>query len=266
MALLCLAAQNQEPKPEFEAASVKTAVPLGPLGMRFIRSGGPGTSDPGTYRCQNCSLFQIVLEAYGVKLPLRFSGPSWLQSVRFDISAKLPTGATQEAFQSMLQNLLASRFKLAVHSEKREMRVYELAVARNGPKFKESAPKDMLGDDAPPPGVKRDAEGYPVLPPGVMMAVVPGHARLRSENKPMAWFVEMLSNQMGAPVVDATGLHGKFDFILSWTFEEAGSATDPAGPILPSALQSQLGLKLEEKKGLVEVLVVDRIEKVPTEN
>lgn len=259
--LACLAAQCQTLTltPAFEAASVKTAIPLGPLGMRFIRSGGPGTPDPGTYRCRNCSLFQIVLEAYGIELPAKFSGPEWLQSVRFDISAKLPEGATRESFQSMLQNLLAERFKLAIHREKKEMRVYELAVARNGPKFQEAVPKDAPQDDQPAQKLKTDSEGYPVLAPGMTMAVVPGHARLRSENRPMEWLAGMLSNQMGSPVVDATELRGKYDFVLSW-------ALDDAGPTLLSALQSQLGLKLEEKKAPVEMLVVDRIEKVPTEN
>ena len=258
-AAACFAAQCQTPTPAFEAASVKTAVPLGPLGMRFIHSGGPGTPDPGTYRCQNCSLFQVVLEAYGIQLPARFSGPEWLQSVRFDISAKLPAGATRESFQAMLQNLLAERFKLAVHREKKEMRVYELAVARNGPKFQEAVPKEAVpaGEAAQP--LKRDGDGYPILPPGMTMAVIPGHARLRSDNRTMEWFAGMLSNQMGSPVVDATGLHGKYDFVLSW-------ALDDGGPDLLSALPEQLGLKLEEKKAPVEVLVVDRIEKVPTEN
>jgi len=276
MALACLAAQGQTPKPAFEVASIKPAIPLGPLGRRFIISGGPGTRDPGLYRCQNCSLYQIVMDAYGIKLPTKFSGPDWLQSVRFDISAKVPEGATEEAFHVMLQNLLVERFKLAVHREKKEMPVYELSVAKNGPKFKESVPKDAPKDDAPSDKMmKRDSEGYPILAPGVTMAVIPGHARLRSENQTMEWLADMLSSPMGGgPVVDVTGLKGKYDFALSWTFEERSAASggtsaaapDPTGPSLLTALQSQLGLKLEEKKRPVEVLVVDHIEKAPTEN
>jgi uncharacterized protein (TIGR03435 family) len=274
IALAGLAAQGQTPKPAFEVASIKPAIPLGPLGMRFDISGGPGTRDPGLYRCQNCSLYLIVTAAYDIKLPAKFSGPDWLQNVRFDISAKLPDGATKEAFHLMLQNLLAERFKLAVHREKKEMPVYELTVAKNGPKFKESVPKDAPQDDASPGKLKTDGEGYPVLAPGMTMAMLPGHARLRSENQTMEWFADMLSHQVGGPIIDATGLKGKYDFVLSWVLEERSAArggmpdaaSEPTGPTLLSAIQSQLGLKLDAKKGLVEVLVVDHIEKVPTEN
>jgi uncharacterized protein (TIGR03435 family) len=266
IALACLAAPGQTAKPVFEAASIKTAVPLGPLGMKFETNGGPGTSDSGLYRCQNCSLYMIVLKAYGIRLPVQFSGPGWLENVRFDVSAKVPDGATKEEFLVMLQDLLAERFKLAVHHEKREMAAYELAVAKNGPKFKVSGP-DV--DDGPPEEgkLRRDSEGYPIPPRGVIMAAVPGHARLRSDNQSMEWLAEMLSGQTGKPVVDATRLKGRYDFVLSWTIQErSAAAADPDGPDLLSAVQLQLGLKLEEKKRPIEMLVVDHIEKVPSEN
>jgi uncharacterized protein (TIGR03435 family) len=205
-----------------------------------------------------------VLEAYGIESPSNFSGPPWLQSTRFDVSAKIPGGATKPAFQSMLQNLLAARFKLTVRRENREMPVYELTVAKNGPKFRESSPKDAPTPDAPQEKIKADSEGYPILPPGMMMAVIPGHARLRSENRPIEWFARMLTNQLGSPVTDATGLPGKYDFVLSWVIEEPGG--DPTGPTLADAVQSELGLKLQQKKGPVEILVVDHIEKAPTAN
>jgi len=237
--------------------------------MRFVVNGGPGTSDPGLYRCQNCSLYMIVLEAYGIRLPVQFSGPAWLENIRFDVSAKVPEGATKEEFLVMLQDLLAERFKLAVHNEKREMAAYELVVAKNGPKFKISVPKEASDvDDAPPDDgkLKRDSEGYPVLSRGAIMAMVSGHARLRSENQSMQWLAEMLSGQTGRPIVDATGLKEKYDFVLSWAFQDTGAAADPDGPDLLSAVQLQLGLKLEEKKRLIQMLVVDHIEKVPSEN
>jgi uncharacterized protein (TIGR03435 family) len=268
--LACLAAQAQTAKPAFEAASIKPAVPLGPLGMRFVINGGPGTSDPGLYRCQNCSLHLIVLAAYGIRLPVQFSGPAWLENVRFDVAAKVPEGATKDEFLLMLQDLLAERFKLAVHREKREMPAYELVVAKNGPKFKASVPNETPDVDETPEEngkMKRDRDGYPVLPRGVIMAVVPGHARLRSDSQSMEWLAEMLSGQTGTPVVDATGLKEKYDFVLSWAFQDTGAAaTDPDGPNLLSAVQLQLGLKLDNKKRLVQVLVVDHIEKVPTGN
>jgi uncharacterized protein (TIGR03435 family) len=199
--------------------------------------------------------------------------------VRFDFTAKIPPGTTKEAFRLMLQNLLADRFKMAVHREKKQMQVYELTVAKNGPKFKEAVPKDAPQDDGPPQRLQRDSDGFPILAAGTTMAAIPGHARMQSANQPIAWFIEMLSGQLQGPVVDATGLKGKYDFVLSWAYADRGSSSaEPAAgappaaeleeyrPALLTAIQSQLGLKLREKKGLAEVLVVDHIEKAPTGN
>jgi uncharacterized protein (TIGR03435 family) len=268
--LLSLASHAQTTGLKFEAASIKPATPLGPVGMRADRKGGPGTTDPGLYRCQNCPLSWVVTEAYSV-LPFEFFGPDWLQTVRFDFSAKLPEGTTKDAFRAMLQNLLAERFKLAVHREKRPMQVYELTVAKNGPKFHEGVSKDAPQDEGPSGRLQRDGDGFPILPPGTTMAIASGHARLRSDNQTMAWFVEMLSGQLSSPVIDATDLKGKYDFVVSWAFGGSNSSgspdlLDPPGPALIAAVQAQLGLKLEQKKGRAEVLVVDHIEKVPTEN
>ena len=106
------------------------------------------------------------------------------------------------------------------------------------------------------------------------MAVVPGHARIRSDNQTMAWFVKMLAGQLGSPVTDATGLSAKYDFVLSWSFEEGGpsaagapaASVDTYHPALIAALQSQLGLKLEQKKGQADVLAIDHMNKTPSEN
>lgn len=95
----------------FEVASVKPATPLGPLGMRSDQKGGPGTSDPSMFTCRNCSLYWVLADAYTIH-GYDFSGPSWLQSQRFDFSARIPAGSTREEFQNMLRNLLAERFKL----------------------------------------------------------------------------------------------------------------------------------------------------------
>jgi uncharacterized protein (TIGR03435 family) len=278
--LVCLAAQGQTAKPTFEAASIKTATPLGPLGMRSDWHGGPGTSDPGTFRCLNCTLYSLVKTAYGIRFTFGFSGPDWLQSLRFDVSAKVAAGATKEAFQGMMQVLLSERFKLVVHREMKQMQVYELTVGKNGPKFKEAVPKDAPHDDDPPPAkLKRDSDGFPILTPGMSMAMIPGRARVRSENQPIEWFTEMLSVQLQCPVLDATGLKANYDFTLSWAFEDRSSASPPdiGGappaaelesyiPSLITAVESQLGLKLQQRKGQAEVLVVDHMEKVPTEN
>jgi uncharacterized protein (TIGR03435 family) len=239
------------------------------MGMRADRKGGPGTADPGMYRCANCPLFWVVSEAYDLQ-PFEYVGPDWLHDVRFDFAATVPTGTTKDTFRTMLQNLLADRFKFAVHREKKEMSVYELGVAKNGPKFAESTPKDAPKVDGPMAKLERDRDGFPILPAGTTMAVVPGHARIRSDNQTIAWFVRMLSGQLQGPVIDATGLKSKYDFVLSWSFEDnnaaGGSPLDTYRPALLSAVRSDLGLKLDQKKGQVEVVVVDHLEKVPTEN
>ena len=262
----CLAAYGQT----FEAASIKPATPLGPAGMRVDRTGGPGTPEPGTYRCQNCPLSWVMTEAYHVR-DFEFSAPDWVNNTRFDFAAKLPeSGATKDEFRKMLQNLLVERFQLAVHREKKDGQVYELTVGKGGPKFHESKPDQAESDEASGPP-KRDPDGFPILTGGMTMAMTGGHARLRSHDQDIPWFTEMLSGQFRAPVIDSTGLKGKYDFVVSWAFADRSngvvseSLEDPLSALI-SAVQSQLGLKLERKKGQFETLVVDHMEKKPTEN
>ena len=120
IAFLGVSAQAQTPKPAFDAASVKPATPLGPMRMRSDRKGGPGTSDPGRYACTNCPISWVFAEAFNNIQPFEYVGPEWMTAVRFDFDAKVPPGTTKQAFAVMLQNLLADRFKLAVHREKRQ--------------------------------------------------------------------------------------------------------------------------------------------------
>jgi uncharacterized protein (TIGR03435 family) len=259
--VVCLAANGQT----FEAASIKTATPLGPRGMISNQKGGPGTSDPGLFTCENCSLYWVLADAYKIH-DYDFSGPGWLQETRFDFSAKIPAGATGEEFQTMLRNLFAERFKMTTHHETRTVPAFEMTVAKNGPKFKESTPHEEPKDDGSGPKFQRDAEGYPILGPGAGMALAPGHGRMRSQEQPISWFAEMLSNQLRTPVIDATGLKAKYDFMVQWSWDEGPEAMSAAAAALVSAVQSELGLKLERKKGPVNVLVIDHIEKTPTAN
>jgi uncharacterized protein (TIGR03435 family) len=242
-----------------------------------------------------------------------------MDTERFDIVAKVPKGATKEQFRVMLQNLLRERFKLTIHREKKDSQIYELVAAKNGPKLKESveepAPADAAkngGPDAgapgapppppppPPPGgmprITMDKEGFPVLPPGMgkgrgpMIIMMNGKARAQGDGLSMEQIVTFLSNQIGKPVTDGTGLKGKYDLKLQWAPESMGrggmmppppgagrgmgaegagpvpSASEDSGPTFYAAIQDQLGLKLEQKKGQIDILVVDRAEKVPTEN
>ena len=172
-ALLCWIAPAQTAKPEFEVSSVKPATPLGPMGQRSEHKGGPGTPDPGLYSCRNCPLSWVIYEAYDLKT-YEFQGPDWLANTRFDFEARIPPGTTRPVFLQMLQNLLAERFKFVVHREPKVMDVYEMTVAKNGPKFRESTPHDAAtSGEEPPQQIKRDAEGFPILPRNSVMAIVP---------------------------------------------------------------------------------------------
>jgi uncharacterized protein (TIGR03435 family) len=295
--------------PTFEVASVKPAEPQPPGMIRIGISGGPGTPDPGQLRCTNVSLKNILMKAYAVK-GYQLHGPKWLDSERFDIAAKIPMNATKEQFQQMLQNLLAERFKLALHHETKELPMYALVVGKGGSKLKASVDDDATASGgAPPPGaspggdgaappmarLKVGADGMPQLPPGMgkngmMMMMTNGRLRAVGNRQPVGALTELLGNQLGVPVVDATGLKANYDFTLDFAPDSTNgpmgmiappplqhdggpgagaplaSAPDLSGPSIFTALQEQLGLRLEQRKGPVDLLVIDRAEKVPTEN
>jgi len=281
----------------FEVASIKPAPPP-EAGRRMFMgmTGGPGSPTPGLFSCNNCSLPMLLVQAYDIK-PYQLSGGSAFEGERFNISAKVPAGTTKEDFRIMQQNLLAERFKLKIHREKKEMQVYELVVAKNGPKLKDAAPEPAAPEDAPPPPPafppgppKLDKDGFPEMPAGArgpVMFMMPGRARMKANGATIDQLIGLLSGQMGKPVVDGTGLKGKYDIALAWAPEgmigpmgrggpmpppfEGGGPPPPApdgesGPTLIGALQEQLGLRLEQKKGLVDIVVIDHMEKVPTEN
>jgi uncharacterized protein (TIGR03435 family) len=263
----------------FEVASIKPAPPIAPGQMMMVRSrGGPGTNDPELFTCENYRLKSIVSRAYDIP-EYRITAPDWMDSAMFNVSARIPKGANKEQFLKMLQNLLAERFQMKMHFDKKEMPLYELSVMKGGPKFKEAVvePPKPEQDKPRAGGMQRDAEGYPVLGGGTTMAIMNNHARTQGKNEPIAWLVSQLSFQLHAPVTDVTGLAAKYDIVLSWVFDDnraAGAngstplagASEPAGPTLEQAVQSQLGLKLEKKKGPVDIVVVDSAERTPTEN
>ena len=254
----------------FDVASVKPAHP--PAGItRFTMSGGPGTDDPGRISYTNIMLKRVLLSAYRVR-PWQVSGPDWLDSLRFDITARVPEGATQEQFQTMLRNLLVDRFRMAVHKETREVPIYALVVGKNGPKLK--SPGGSAGaapdQDEQLAIVKRPegGDGFPALALGESGLVIEtrnGRGRVTARRTPLWKFADLLSSHLGRPVIDKTGLPGSYDFVLYFAPEgmNPDTATDPG---IFSALQEQLGLRLEGGKGPIEMVVVDRAQAVPTEN
>ncbi len=290
-ALCCGAmAQTGQHPTEFEVASVKAAAPQDMHRMQVMMRGGPGSPDPGQITYTNVSLRNIVMNAYGVK-NFQISGPGFLDTERFDVLAKVPKGATKDDLKVMLQNLLAERFQIKLHQEKKELPIYALVVAKNGPKLKESAEDAPASADAPPPPPSPGGRGGFGGRGGMMIMINNGRMRLTASKQPVSGIADMLSNQLGRPVIDQTGLTGKYDFTVEFAPEEGQMMRGPMGGMPPSppgagpgpgpgegasdgpapanlftALQEQLGLKLEPKKGPVDFLVIDHIEKAPTEN
>jgi uncharacterized protein (TIGR03435 family) len=270
-------------RPEFEAASIKPTPPPIGLGNAFEKScrGWPLTADPGPFTCENISLRGLIVAAYGVA-PNQLSAPD-LAATRFDLRATVPAGATRGQLPLIFQSLLEDRFKLKVHREMREMPRYELVIAKGGPKFKESLPVAAKDDDAKfsagPP--KLDKDGYPIVSPRGGTVIVNDKARMHNPEMTMDALASQVSSQLGAPVTNATGLTGKYDIDMHWiywTFRTATAsappppgnepaASAPTGSTLTQALEDQLGLRVESTKGpVVDFLVVDHAEKVPTEN
>jgi uncharacterized protein (TIGR03435 family) len=233
-------------------------------------TGGPGTDDPGTFRCENFDLGGLIVMAYGIA-NYQLSGPQWIADERFEVMAKVPDGATKEQFRLMLQDLLRQRFKLVVHREKRDMPVYELKIGKNGPKMTESRappPTQPPSDVHSTGGI--DGDGFPILPPGRFpwWTSRNNRSRRRVAGMSMEEFAQDLSFLLMAPVTDATGLKGRYDFTLSWVGESLGQTgdVDDAGPTLFRAIQEQLGLGLDHKRGSADMLVIDQAEKHPSEN
>ena len=278
----CIAAagQTSETGLEFEVASIKVR-PSPPNGVRFEgqQIGGPGTKDPTMYRCLDCNLGRLVRTAFDLKTR-QFDPPDWTWYQQLDLLARVPIGATKEQVLLMLQALLKERFHLAYHFEKKEVDGFQMSIAKNGPKLQESAEDPPVAEGgavpAAPAKVAIGKDGFPARI---------GVSRMRTGNKlwvkkqTMDQFATWLASQAaGRPVVNATGLSGTYDITLYWgpnarretsAANADGSPLAPLaaeGPTLLSAMQSQLGLKLEPNKLTIDVFVIDHIDKTPTEN
>ena len=257
-ALLVCASFGQSPK--FEVASVKLS--------QISAMGGEGrfkmhlSTTPGGLNMGNINLRTCVQWAYNLK-DFQVTGPDWTNYDRYDIVAKAATPARDDEMRQMLQGLLAERFKLAVHREVRDLPVYVLTVGKNGIKMKES-----------------EGEGESSFRPVKGM----GKLALAVTQSSMAQFAELLSQPLQRPVIDETGLKGRYEFTIDlakyFGMElNAGARGEGEGPkegnrldpgaietAVTLALRDQLGLKLEPKKAPIDMIVIDRAEKVPTEN
>jgi bla regulator protein blaR1 len=269
---------------EFEVASIK---PSDPNDRRMMFRMMPG----GAINLHGITLKALVQQAYDVRDFQVSGGPGWIGADKYDITAKTENASPeapadprqlsdeqrktfQEQTRLRLQALLADRFQLKIHRETKELPVYALMVAKNGPKLKENA-----GANAGP------GKG--------MMRMSPGQAV--GQQVGIAFLAQDLAQRLGRTVIDQTGLKGTYDFELNFAPEQGRGGVfggpgpgdgapppppppgagpglikepppaDPNGPTIFTALQEQLGLKLESQKGPVEIIVIDHVEK-PSEN
>jgi len=259
-------AQSTSPAkpPAFEVASVK---PNTSGDGRVLMSPQPG----GRLNLVNVPLRLMIRYAYRVQDFQVVGGPDWLSTARFDVVAKAEGGnPSQEDLQLMLRSLLADRFKLVVRPDKREMPTYSLVTARaDGKTAAQLRKSDANCGPAPAPGAPPAPGQLPSC--GSML----GFGNLKARGSTMAALASTLSTFAGRIVVDRTGLAGGYDVDLNWTPDQIprpagggdqpvqvnGVTIDPNGPSLFTALQEQLGLKLESARGPVDVLVVERAEK-----
>jgi uncharacterized protein (TIGR03435 family) len=260
----------------FEVASVKRTPPPEPGARVFYGPprGGPGTSDPGQITWANAALLGILQTAYDVQI-FQVTAPDWMNTERYDIVAKVPAGATKAQVRAMWQNLLKDRFGMVLHHESKEFPIDELTVGKGGSKLKETD----LPPEAEPfsPNGAREMNGF-----GSILTIFPGAnsatASLRVKGLPSSEIAIRLAGYRRRPVIDKTGLTGRYDFTLEFTLDMTGiplppgfstaadnNATDP-GSDIASAVEKQLGLKLTPTKGKLDVIVVERAEKIPTEN
>jgi len=260
---------------EFEVASVKPADkadgrPIASFpGMAEMVGfdGGPGTQDPGRIFYHGVSLKMLLARAYKMR-PGQISGPSWLGSERYTIEAKLPPGTDAEKLRVMLEALLRDRFQITLHMESKDTPVYRLKVAKNGPKLKppeelphydneedrqEAVRKGLLATLARMKAAREDGTGIP-------NSRSFGLAHATTER-----FAEVLAGYLDRPVKDMTQIDGEYSFHLEFT-PDSGMREGAAGLSIFIAIQEQLGLKLEAGNEAIEMLVIDKVEKVPTSN
>ena len=277
---------------EFEAASIRVNPPES--GFHFAAdsaTGGPGTSDPGLFRCSKCRLATLIGKAFELQ-NYQFPGRTSLAETTFEVTARIPAGATQQQFQAMLQNLLKERFGLASHFTEKKIRGYQLVVAKGGSKLKESGENSRpQAADTPWGGRGGDHAHNGLIAFG-------GTARFRGDHQTAGDLARLFSDALGAPVNDQTGLTGKYDVALNWSGNAADSAShgpgghgdggfgggghgdsgggaggagsgsgEPSGPGLSDAVQAQLGLRLMAAEQVTaRIFVIDHVEALPTAN
>ena len=168
----------------------------------------------------------------------------------------------------MLQKLLSERFNMSLHRETKQMQAYELVTGKNGPTMKKSDTGEAVQAAAASNSsrIVLDPDGFPVLPISQSgYASVNGRARMQVTNETTDQLASRLENQLDMPVINATDLAGRYDYGLYWAGPSVDGADD-ASPNLFSAVESQLGLRLQPRKAAVSIVVIDHVDRVPAEN
>jgi uncharacterized protein (TIGR03435 family) len=261
---------------QFDVASVKPSPPVPPNGGVYFgpARGGPGTPDPELITWTYARLRDLLMTAYDVKT-YQVYGPDWLNAERYDITARVPAGATKQQVNAMWQRLLAERFGVVLHHEAREFQVDELVTDKGGSKLKATTwDSATLLPEGPP---RQDQNGG-LTSPGQVVRISPGehgaNFHLMGKAQPISRLTAMLGNALGRPVLDKTGLAGEYDYAIDYIVEQGNapapaaasvSAGEPGSDII-GAVQRQLGLRLVPGKAMIDVLIVDKADKLPTAN
>jgi uncharacterized protein (TIGR03435 family) len=274
------------PRPEFEVTSIRPSAPItSPADTARI-----GVHIDGQrVNLTMLALTDLIQSAYNVKLH-QISGPEWMAGARFDVNAKLPPGSNEKQIQAMIQTLLEDRFGLKLHREMRDFPVYALTIAKTGLKMKESPPDPPAADGAPPKTFDVSASssnnGTTIsYGNGSYMTFDMVNSTFEGKKMPASALPDTLARFMDRPVIDMTGLKGNYDFTLKFAPDDFRSMMIRAavaarvvlppealklletssGDSLPNAMET-LGLKLEPRKSPIEVLVIDHIDKTPSDN
>lgn len=270
--------------PAFEVAAIRRVLPIPGSAAGFRTTGGPGTDDPTHFVCRG-SMWAILQATFGVKSDRFEQLPDWTRERRFEIEAKVPAGATKNDLQEMLQDVLKDRFGLAFHMSKKEIDAYTLVVAKGGPKLRPAAPAagpppEHLGEQG---RFQTDDNGFPALPPGYSISArtgsttTTGAIRMTFRNATPAALVTAIGRGT-IEISDKTGLSGPYDFTLEYDPESVIPLIQstlhlpdlpeyrPDAPDIFTALEKQLGLRLEKGKALVDVVVIDHLDREPKEN
>src|SRR5215467_12977162 len=296
-------AQQATTKKTFEVASIKASPPLDPQKLLSGQQRVGMKTDAGRADIENWSIYELLNAAYKISLN-RLTGPGWggyspFTATRFDIHATIPAGATKDDVPEMLQSLLEERWKLAFHNEQKEQQVLALLVGKDGPKLQPSPAEaaDSNTTNRPDPvQVSGDPlkGGLTIRGAGqagaMKVSVTPdGMIHMTAERLTMAQLADSLMQFVGRPVVDQTGLTGNYQVAFELSQADvlaaaraaglqlpgapgaagagpAGGAADPSGGTSAYQTVEKMGLKLESRKLAVDYMVIDRLEKLPTED